>query len=219
LCFCSIAAGTASTPPPPCASSLPPNLLPQSPTRPNAPRTPPQDSSHASRILAEQHAGADISEKYDLKAVIGRGSYAETRLCVERASGLHFAVKSIAKESLSADERRRVRREMQVLHALAGAAAAARGALACGCMRGRMAAARGACNSAVPTPTNPRSRTPNSIPHHPPQPAGHPNIVRLVDSYEDDASVHLVMELCSGGELLERLMERVRAPWGWFASI
>ncbi|KAF2289416.1 hypothetical protein GH714_036040 [Hevea brasiliensis] len=30
----------------------------------------------------------------------------------------------------------------------------------------------------------------------------HPNIVSLKDTYEDDNAVHLVMELCEGGELL-----------------
>jgi calcium-dependent protein kinase len=40
--------------------------------------------------------------------------------------------------------------------------------------------------------------------------AGHPNMVELVDTFEDNAYVHLVMELCSGGCILERVMEEVR---------
>lgn len=106
-------------------------------------------------LLCEEHA-ADISDKYEVKQVLGWGAYATTRLCVEKATGRHFAVKAIRKKGLSHDERKRVRRELQVLHHL----------------------------------------------------SGHPNIVRLADAYEDDNSVHLVMELCSGGEMLERIVSK-----------
>ncbi|KAE9590733.1 hypothetical protein Lal_00022974 [Lupinus albus] len=36
----------------------------------------------------------------------------------------------------------------------------------------------------------------------------HPNIVTLKDTYEDDNAVHLVMELCAGGELFDRIVAR-----------
>ncbi|CAL5423839.1 unnamed protein product [Camellia sinensis] len=36
----------------------------------------------------------------------------------------------------------------------------------------------------------------------------HPNIVSLKDSYEDDDAVHIVMELCEGGELFDRIVAR-----------
>ena len=36
----------------------------------------------------------------------------------------------------------------------------------------------------------------------------HPNIVTLRDTYEDDNAVHLVMELCEGGELFDRIVAR-----------
>lgn len=36
----------------------------------------------------------------------------------------------------------------------------------------------------------------------------HPNIVTLKDTYEDDGAVHLVMELCEGGELFDRIVAR-----------
>ncbi|XP_062233726.1 calcium-dependent protein kinase 26-like [Phragmites australis] len=38
--------------------------------------------------------------------------------------------------------------------------------------------------------------------------SGHPNVVDLKAVYEDEESVHLVMELCAGGELFHRLEER-----------
>lgn len=36
----------------------------------------------------------------------------------------------------------------------------------------------------------------------------HPNIVSLKDTYEDDNAVHIVMELCEGGELFDRIVAR-----------
>ncbi|KEH41584.1 calmodulin-domain kinase CDPK protein [Medicago truncatula] len=36
----------------------------------------------------------------------------------------------------------------------------------------------------------------------------HPNIVTLKDTYEDDDNVHLVMELCEGGELFDRIVAK-----------
>ncbi|KAI9114725.1 hypothetical protein K1719_014423 [Acacia pycnantha] len=38
--------------------------------------------------------------------------------------------------------------------------------------------------------------------------AGQPNIVELKGAYEDKQSVHLVMELCAGGELFDRIIAR-----------
>ena len=38
----------------------------------------------------------------------------------------------------------------------------------------------------------------------------HPNIARLLDVYEDDKFVHIVMEFCSGKELYHRLVKRSR---------
>ena len=35
----------------------------------------------------------------------------------------------------------------------------------------------------------------------------HPSIVRLYAAYEDNVSIYLVMELCEGGELFDRLIE------------
>ncbi|KAK8971205.1 Calcium-dependent protein kinase 1 [Platanthera guangdongensis] len=37
---------------------------------------------------------------------------------------------------------------------------------------------------------------------------GHPNIVSIVDAYEDAVAVHVVMELCAGGELFDRIVHR-----------
>mmetsp|Transcript_38456 Transcript_38456/g.46397 ORF Transcript_38456/g.46397 Transcript_38456/m.46397 type:complete len:529 (-) Transcript_38456:888-2474(-) len=52
---------------------------------------------------------------------------------------------------------------------------------------------------------------------------GHPNIVNLVSSYEDKANVHLLMEVCSGGELFDRIVDKghysEKAAAGIFRSI
>lgn len=37
---------------------------------------------------------------------------------------------------------------------------------------------------------------------------GHPNVITIKDAYEDGAAVHVVMELCAGGELFDRIVKR-----------
>lgn len=39
--------------------------------------------------------------------------------------------------------------------------------------------------------------------------SGHEHIVQIVDFYEEKTFVHIVMELCTGGELLAFIMEKV----------
>jgi len=38
--------------------------------------------------------------------------------------------------------------------------------------------------------------------------AGHPNVVHMKGAYEDRHHVHIVMEVCQGGELFDRIVER-----------
>lgn len=38
--------------------------------------------------------------------------------------------------------------------------------------------------------------------------SGHPNVVTIKGAYEDSLHVHIVMELCAGGELFDRIIER-----------
>ncbi|CAJ2672928.1 calcium-dependent protein kinase 20-like protein [Trifolium pratense] len=38
--------------------------------------------------------------------------------------------------------------------------------------------------------------------------AGHPNVIQIIGAYEDAVAVHVVMELCAGGELFDRIIQR-----------
>ncbi|EPS71918.1 calcium dependent protein kinase 2 [Genlisea aurea] len=38
--------------------------------------------------------------------------------------------------------------------------------------------------------------------------AEHPNVVSIIGAYEDAVAVHVVMELCAGGELFDRILQR-----------
>ncbi|XP_010558242.1 PREDICTED: calcium-dependent protein kinase 1-like isoform X2 [Tarenaya hassleriana] len=38
--------------------------------------------------------------------------------------------------------------------------------------------------------------------------SGHPNVISIKGAYEDAVAVHLVMELCAGGELFDRILKR-----------
>ena len=40
----------------------------------------------------------------------------------------------------------------------------------------------------------------------------HPNIIKFYGSYEDEKYFHIVMEFCSGGELLDKIINASRLP-------
>ncbi|XP_043815376.1 calcium-dependent protein kinase 20 isoform X2 [Manihot esculenta] len=37
---------------------------------------------------------------------------------------------------------------------------------------------------------------------------GHPNVIKIFDAYEDAVAVHVLMELCAGGELFDRIIQK-----------
>jgi len=43
------------------------------------------------------------------------------------------------------------------------------------------------------------------------QKVDHPNIVKYYETYEDDRFIYLVMELCPGGEIIEKITNNSHA--------
>ncbi|ESQ48975.1 hypothetical protein EUTSA_v10020268mg [Eutrema salsugineum] len=104
-----------------------------------------------------QRKTENFKEFYSLGRKLGQGQFGTTFLCVEKGTGNEYACKSISKRKLLTDEDvEDVRREIQIMHHL----------------------------------------------------AGHPNVISIKGAYEDVVAVHLVMELCSGGELFDRIIQR-----------
>ncbi|CAM9421813.1 unnamed protein product [Chrysoparadoxa australica] len=46
----------------------------------------------------------------------------------------------------------------------------------------------------------------------------HPGIIKLVDVYEDDACLHLVTELCTGGELFDHIIAKTESDEGHYSE-
>ncbi|PON75231.1 Parvalbumin [Parasponia andersonii] len=103
------------------------------------------------------HKTANIRDLYTLGRKLGQGQFGTTYLCTENSTGIEYACKSISKRKLiSKEDVEDVRREIQIMHHL----------------------------------------------------AGHRNIVTIKGAYEDSLYVHIVMELCAGGELFDRIILR-----------
>ncbi|XP_015690233.2 calcium-dependent protein kinase 11 [Oryza brachyantha] len=111
----------------------------------------------ADSVLKRDVNTARLKDLYTIGKKLGQGQFGTTYLCVEKATGREFACKSIAKRKLLTQEDvEDVRREIQIMHHL----------------------------------------------------AGHANVVSIVGAYEDAVAVQLVMELCAGGELFDRIIQR-----------
>jgi calcium-dependent protein kinase len=46
----------------------------------------------------------------------------------------------------------------------------------------------------------------------------HPNIIKLVEVHEDQKYLHLITELCTGGELFDRIIEKTQSDEGHFSE-
>ena len=50
------------------------------------------------------------------------------------------------------------------------------------------------------------------------QTVDHPQIIKLVDVYEDDKFLHLVTELCTGGEMFDRIIAKTKSAEGHYSE-
>ncbi|KAM5550639.1 calcium-dependent protein kinase 1 [Rosa sericea] len=139
--------------------------IPKTETEPKQPSKPRKKPPQMKRVpSAGLRAGSvlqtktgKIKEFYSFGRKLGQGQFGVTTLCVEKATGKEYACKSIAKRKLITDDDvEDVRREIQIMHHL----------------------------------------------------AGHPNVISIKGAYEDAVAVHVVMELCAGGELFDRIIQR-----------
>ncbi|KAL8138352.1 hypothetical protein V2J09_004353 [Rumex salicifolius] len=137
---------------------LPPEMTPDEPVEPKKPEQVKRIASVG--VQLESVLGrktGNIKEAYILGRKLGQGQFGTTFLCTDRATGKELACKSIAKRKLlTIEDVEDVRREIQIMHHL----------------------------------------------------AGHPNVIQIVEAYEDALAVHVVMELCAGGELFDRIIQR-----------
>ena len=46
----------------------------------------------------------------------------------------------------------------------------------------------------------------------------YPNIIKLIDIHEDQIFLHLITELCTGGELFDRIISKTQSPEGKFSE-
>ena len=46
----------------------------------------------------------------------------------------------------------------------------------------------------------------------------HPNIIKLIEVHEDQKYLHLITELCTGGELFDRIIEKTQSDEGHFSE-
>lgn len=131
---------------------------PEIPERPKKPSYVKKVSSAG--LLADsvlQTKTGHLKERYNLGQKLGNGQFGITFLCIDKETRKEYACKSIAKRKLvTNDDVEDVRREIQIMHHL----------------------------------------------------AGQPNVISIKGAYEDAVAVHVVMELCAGGELFDRIIKR-----------
>nr|BCU41347.1 calcium-dependent protein kinase [Gentiana scabra] len=114
-------------------------------------------SNNSQAYFVLGHKTANIRDLYTLGRNLGQGQFGTTYLCTEISTNIEYACKSISKRKLiSKEDVEDVRREIQIMHHL----------------------------------------------------AGQKRIVMIKGAYEDPLYVHIVMELCAGGELFDRIIQR-----------
>lgn len=105
----------------------------------------------------------DVTIKYNLKDIIGMGTFGVVRKCENKETGQVFALKTILKSKVP--DTNVLKREIEIMQQVA-----------------------------------------------------HPHIIRLYDVYENDKNIFLVTELCTGGELYDRVVDKMLSEEGHFSE-
>ncbi|EFN68443.1 Calcium/calmodulin-dependent protein kinase type 1D [Camponotus floridanus] len=138
-----------------------------------------KDSNKKMKKDGKDDRSPSVEDKYVLKDLLGTGAFSEVRLAESKEKpGQMFAVKIIDKKALKGKEDS-LENEIKVLRRFSESATPQSGG---GSLRSDSSGEK-------------RWLT-------------HPNIVQLLETFEDKHKVYLVMELVTGGELFDRIVEK-----------
>ncbi|XP_047364067.1 calcium/calmodulin-dependent protein kinase type 1 isoform X5 [Vespa velutina] len=138
-----------------------------------------KDSNKKMKKDGKDDKSPSVEDKYILKELLGTGAFSEVRLAESKEKpGQMFAVKIIDKKALKGKEDS-LENEIKVLRRFSERVTPQSGA---GLLKSDSSGETGWLT--------------------------HPNIVQLLETYEDKIKVYLVMELVTGGELFDRIVEK-----------
>ncbi|XP_043679479.1 calcium/calmodulin-dependent protein kinase type 1-like isoform X1 [Vespula pensylvanica] len=138
-----------------------------------------KDSNKKMKKDGKDDKSPSVEDKYILKELLGTGAFSEVRLAESKEKpGQMFAVKIIDKKALKGKEDS-LENEIKVLRRFSERVTPQSGD---GLLKSDSSGETGWLT--------------------------HPNIVQLLETYEDKLKVYLVMELVTGGELFDRIVEK-----------
>lgn len=155
-----------------------------------------------SNILGKGPAGPKLLDDYSIGAVLGKGAFGTVYQAVDKRTGQLYACKSISKAKLvckeDVEDVQRVSCEAQhAAHKLSGSSYV-RCPLICWALQA--SSRTGMLHSRYPCPLQ-EVEVLHLV-------SDHPNIAQLKGAFEDKAHVHLVLEICNGGELFDRIVQK-----------